>query len=167
MGAARLHDLATSLSAVAGHSGAWCVVNGRIDVAITAGAHAVQLGYGALSVPLARSLLAGRAWVGASVHTSDEAHARAAEGADYLIAGTVFRTATHPEREASGLDLVRSCASCGIPVVGIGGIDRANAAAVLRAGAIGVAVVGAVWTSGDPLAAAAGLLDVLTAGRPA
>jgi len=54
------YDLAHRLSAVAAGNGAWCVVNGRVDVALCAGAQAVQLGYGALPVGAARSIAGGR-----------------------------------------------------------------------------------------------------------
>jgi thiamine-phosphate pyrophosphorylase len=44
-----------------------------------------------------------------------------------------------------------------MPVLGIGGITADNAGPVLRAGAMGVAVIGAVWTASDPTAAARAL----------
>ena len=46
-----------------------------------------------------------------------------------------------------------------IPVVGIGGISVDNAPRVLAAGAAGVAVIGAVMRAGEPLRAAAELIQ--------
>ena len=48
-----------------------------------------------------------------------------------------------------------------LPVVGIGGIDAANAALVLEAGAVGVAVISAVAAAPDPVAATRSLADVV------
>jgi thiamine-phosphate pyrophosphorylase len=42
-------------------------------------------------------------------------------------------------------------------VIGIGGVTAANAPALARAGAAGVAVIGAVWEASDPAAAARAL----------
>jgi thiamine-phosphate pyrophosphorylase len=41
-----------------------------------------------------------------------------------------------------------------MPVIGIGGITASNAGAIIRAGAVGVAVIGAVLGAADPEAAA-------------
>src|SRR6266511_1868246 len=48
-------------------------------------------------------------------------------------------------------------APVGVPVIGIGGITAGNAGAVRRAGAAGVAVIGAVWSAADPTLAARAL----------
>jgi len=148
------YHLAADLSGIARETGGWCVINGRVDVALTAGAQAVQLGSGALPVRAARSLVGHGVAIGVSVHTPDEALAAAAVGADYTIAGAVYATATHPGRSAAGPDLVGACAEAGVPVVGIGGINKRNAQRVVAAGAMGVAVVRAVWSAPDPVAAA-------------
>lgn len=148
------HRLAADLSGIARETGGWCVINGRVDVALTAGAQAVQLGSGALPVRAARSLVGHGVAIGVSVHTPEEALAAAAAGADYTIAGAVYPTATHPGRPAGGPDLIGACAEAGVPVVGIGGINAGNAQRVVAAGAVGVAVVGAVWSDPDSTAAA-------------
>lgn len=157
-----LHELARRFSEAAAEAGGWCVVNGRVDVALTSHAQAVQLGSGALPVDVARKVSGGLA-IGASVHSARAARARAREGADYLVAGSVFATATHPGRTPSGLALVSSCAETGIPVVGIGGINTGNAGQVIEAGASGIAVVRAVWQAAQPLEALLRLIDVAAA----
>lgn len=159
-----LFRLARTLSEIARESGGWCVVNGRVDVALTAGAQAVQLGQDALPVGPTRQVLEDRAVIGASVHSVEEGLRRLEEGADYLIAGTVFPSATHPGVPAAGLGLIEACAGLGVPVVGIGGIDRKRAPSVMGAGAAGIAVVRAVWDQAEPLCAASELLEVVSAG---
>lgn len=155
------HRTAERLAEAVGDTGAWLVVNGRVDVAITAGAKAVQLGSGALPVRAVRRIPGPRLIIGASVHSAAEGLARAEEGADFLVAGTVFRTETHPDQAPTGPALVEKCAAAALPVIGIGGIDAGNAGRVMAAGAAGVAVVRAVWAAEDPVEAALGLIDVL------
>jgi thiamine-phosphate pyrophosphorylase len=156
------HRLAERLGETAGDTGAWCVVNGRVDVALTSGARAVQLGAGALPVSAVRRIAGRRLAIGASVHSADEARARAREGADFLVAGAVFSTTTHPDRVPAGPALVTSCAGVGVPVLGIGGIDLNNAERVVAAGATGVAVIRAVWQAADPPGAALCLIDLVS-----
>ena len=92
------------------------------------------------------------------MHSAREAEAAAAEGADYLVVGNVFPTASHPGRPAGGVGLVRDAAGLGLPVIAIGGIDPARAPEVRDAGAYGVAAIAALWWAGDPAAAALALL---------
>lgn len=163
-----LHDLAGELSGEADRRGGWCVVNGRLDVALTAGAQAVQLGSGALPVGRAVEVAADAGVplaVGASVHGAEEARDSAADGANYLLLGTIFATPSHPGREGAGPGLVAACADLPVPVVAIGGVDRGRVPEVTEAGAHGVAVVRAVWTAPDPVAAARELLEAL-GGEP-
>lgn len=154
------HDLAARLGGVAADSGAWCVINDRVDVALTAGAQAVQLGRGALPVEVVLRLRQMQLAIGASVHSADEARRRATEGADFLLVGSVFSTATHPDRVPAGPALVTSCVEAGVPVVGIGGIDAGNARQVLEAGAAGIAVIRAVWQAENPVEEALRLIDL-------
>lgn len=53
--------------------------------------------------------------------------------------------------------------SVSIPVVAIGGIDAGNVAAVLDAGAGGVAVLSAILKAPDPCRAAAEIMNVISA----
>jgi thiamine monophosphate synthase len=59
------------------------------------------------------------------------------------VFGPVFATASHPGREAAGLAaLGEVAAAVRIPVLAIGGIDRARAQACLEVGAGGFAAIG-------------------------
>lgn len=165
--ARELYSHATALVRATVIHGGWCVVNGRVDVALAAGAEAVQLGRTAISVEAAARVVAtaGRTLrLGASVHGVSAALAAGAGGANYLILGTIFATPSHPDREGAGPELVAGVRLAldaeglePLPVLAIGGIDAARAEVVRRAGAHGVAVQRAVWASEDPVAAAADL----------
>jgi len=98
-------DRAERLAAAARASGAWCAVNGRVDVALVAGAQAVQLGSGALPVEAVRRIAGTRLAIGASVHSAEEGRTRARDGADYLVAG--HAPEPHAGRSRAG-DVVRN-----------------------------------------------------------
>ena len=98
------------------------VVNDRLDVALACGADGVHLKSDSYPVRRAREITPRGFLVGRSVHSATEA-AAAGQGADYLIFGTVFATASKPGRT---------------PV----GTTALAAAAVARAGAAGIAAIG-------------------------
>jgi thiamine-phosphate pyrophosphorylase len=135
-------------------------VNDRLDVAVAVGADGVQLGAGSLDVAAARRL--GPAWlVGRSVHAVADAHAARAAGADYLLAGPVFATATHPGAPPLGLDALGAIVAVGLPVIAIGGVTLAGIPALRAAGAWGAAAIRALWDAGDPAQAARAMEDAL------
>lgn len=128
-------------------------VNGRPDVAAALGADGVQLGSTDLAPADARRSFPG-GWIGRSVHSEEEGRAAVAEGADFLLAGAIYPSATHPGRPAAGLGLVERLAGLGRPVVAIGGVTPARAGELRLAGAWGVAAISALWEADDPYAAA-------------
>lgn len=150
--------------------GAWCVVNGRPDVALAAAARGVQLGSTALGVADTRAFLAacgGDLAVGAS--TRDEAASASAlsEGADFLVLGAIFPTESHPGEPGRGVGLLTRVASRSArPVLAIGGIDAGRIPAILRAGAAGAVVSSAVWSHDEPIAAVERLLSAIEAWNP-
>ncbi len=131
------------------------LVNERVDVARAVGAAGVQLGEAALPVAAAREVLGRDALIGRSVHSVDGALRAEGDGADFLLVGTMFASASHPGEEPSGPELVsRVKKKCSLPVIGIGGITADNAAQVMAAGASGVAVISAILAAPDPQEAA-------------
>lgn len=134
-------------------------VNDRLDVALAVGAFGVQLGRGSLGVGEARRL-EPRWWIGRSVHDVAEAEAALALGADYLVVGPVFPTASHPERAPLGVPLFARIASLGCPAIAIGGVTHSRAAELRAAGAYGVAAIRALWDADRPGDAARELLEV-------
>jgi thiazole tautomerase (transcriptional regulator TenI) len=156
-----LHELATGLRDTCDRTGSMMVVNDRVDVALAAGADGVQLGARGLPVVAVRQWVEDRLVVGASVHTRGEAMEAVAAGADFLLVGTVYETASHPGRSGRGIEAVRELEDAGVAVIGIGGITPERARAVLKAGAHGVAVMRGVWAEDDPAAAVTRYLDAM------
>ena len=143
------------------------IVNDRVDVAMLAGADGVQLGETALDVADVRSLVGPDMLIGRSVHSEVGAVDAECQDADFLILGTVFETASHPEGQNGGIDLVREVIEAvKIPVLGIGGITTDNASDVIEAGASGVAVITAITMAEDPQVAASGLALAISGRIP-
>jgi len=132
-------------------------VNARPDIAHALRAHGVQLGTGDLAPREARSIFP-EGWIGASVHSEDQAKKAVDEGADFLLAGSIFPTETHPDQPAVGPSLVEQIARLGLPVIAIGGITPDRVSQVHQLGAYGVAAVSALWRVDDAGAAAMALL---------
>ena len=117
------------------------VVNDRPDVALAAGADGVHLKDDARSAPRVRAL-GPRGWiVGRSIHDAPAARRATQCGAvDYLLAGTVFASASKPGRRPLGLDALRDVVrASNRPVLAIGGVTVDDGAAVAATGAAGVA----------------------------
>jgi thiamine-phosphate pyrophosphorylase len=135
------------------------VVNDRPDLALLVEADFVHVGQEDLPVAAARRL--GLA-VGLSTHAREEIDAA---DADYIAVGPVYPTPTKEGRPAVGLELVRyAAARAPKPWFAIGGIDAANVADVVAAGARGIAVVRAIVDAPDPERAAAELRMALDRG---
>lgn len=131
------------------------IVNDRVDVALAVDADGVHVGQDDMPVALARRLI-GNKLLGVSAHSLSEALQAVRDGADYLGVGPIFATTTKPDAASPiGLDGLRAIRQhVSIPIVAIGGINQANAADVMRAGADGIAVVSAVVAADDVTAAA-------------
>ncbi len=130
------------------------IVNDRVDIALLSGADGVQLGENGLDAASARRLVGSEMLIGRSVHSVEGAVEAESIGADFLVLGTIFETASHPGADAGGLNLVRDVTDrVGIPVIGIGGISECNVAGLVESGAAGAAVITAVSMAADPKAA--------------
>ncbi|HEX8744988.1 MAG TPA: thiamine phosphate synthase [Thermoleophilaceae bacterium] len=137
--------------------GAPFVVNDRPDLALACGADGVHVGQDDEAVDAVRALAGERLLVGVSTHSPEQVAAAEESDADYFAVGPVYETPTKPGRPAVGLELVRHAAAAAKPWFAIGGIDAANAPAVVAAGARRLAVVRAIRDAADPRAAAAEL----------
>ena len=133
------------------------VINDRLDVALAAGAAGVHLGADDLPVAPARRITPPGFVIGTSVGCNAEvANSR---GADYVGIGPVFATGSKSDAGAaigSG-ELERLATLCALPAVAIGGIAASNVREVMLAGVHGVAAISAVFSTGDPEAAARSL----------
>jgi len=118
------------------------VVNDRVDVAVAAGAVGAHLRADGPPAAAVRALVP-RPWLlGRSVHSTTEA--RAAAETDYLVFGTVFASASKPPDApvAGPAALQQTVREAAVPVLAIGGITAARAAACRAAGAAGLAAIG-------------------------
>jgi thiamine-phosphate diphosphorylase len=158
---ALLSAAAVRIAALARPPEAAVFVSGRPDIAAAVGAHGVQLAGGDLAPADARRVLP-TGWVGRSVHSRKEAEVAVAEGADFLVVGNIYPTATHPGRAAMGFSLITETASFGRPVIAIGGVTPERAYEVRAAGAYGVAAISALWRAPDPAAATLAMLQPWT-----
>lgn len=106
------------------------------------------------------------ALVGRSCHNESELRRLSTE--DYVMLSPVY-----PSRSKPGYGpalqphgLARLVARAARPVLALGGVETPEqAAACYAAGAIGVAVMGAVMRAADPAAVVAGLSEALVGGR--
>jgi thiamine-phosphate diphosphorylase len=141
------------------------LVNDRVDVALLAGADGAHLGEAGLPVAAVRAWLPAGMLVGRSVHGVAGARQAELDGADYLVAGTLFPSRSHPDAAPTGPGLLAEIvARVSLPVLGIGGIGLAEAVECRRRGAAGVAVVDAILAAPDPRAAAAALRAAIESG---
>ncbi len=164
LGGAAFLDLARRMKDAVAPRGSWLVVNDRADVARAAGADAVVSGRSGLAVRDVHRVAPGLP-VARSVHDAPSARAAEAEGADFLVAGAVFETPSHPGREPGGPGLIAAAASGDRQVIAIGGLNPGNATRAVQAGAWGIAAIRALWDAPDPGAAARAFAAVLPATR--
>ncbi len=155
-----LLELARALLRVVSEAGQLLLVNDRVDVALAAGADGVHLPGAGMAPADARALVGPRRIVAVSCHGAPEVARARDSGADFATFGPIFDT---PSKRAYGppvgLDRLREAAALGLPLFGLGGVDLSNAAAVMAAGASGVAAIRAWLDAADPAAVVRRLLD--------
>lgn len=158
---------AQEINALAREAGALFIVNDRLDIALQCGADGVHIGQGDISLKFARRVAPKGFIIGVSAGTLEEAMEAERDGADYIGLGPIFTTASKDDAgPCCGLDLLRGVkAKVSIPVVAIGGIGLHNAAEVLAAGADGLAVISAVVSQDDVIAAARNLKELIKQKR--
>jgi thiamine-phosphate pyrophosphorylase len=119
------------------------VVNDRLDVALACNAAGVHLRTDSIPPASARRMAPAGFLVGRSVHGVEEAATVAAD-VDFLIAGTVFATASKRACDVQlGVDGLEAVVrAVRVPVLAIGGITAARIAQVAASGAAGIAAIG-------------------------
>lgn len=142
--------------------GAQLYINGRADLARATHAAGLHLPEAELPAEAARPIVGHHLPLGVSVHSREGAIQAQLEGADYLIFGPVFPTASHPGSPAMGMEALADVVEAvRLPVFAIGGIGAAQATDCLIAGATGVAVISSVWDAPSIGGAVRELLDAL------
>lgn len=120
------------------------VVNGRLDVALAAGAGGVHFGAQAPPPKAFRRLLPDHFVVGVSCHSLADLQRAEAEGADYAFYSPIYLTASKPGYgPALGLAALREAVSLvRLPLYALGGITPARLSEVASTGVTGVAAIG-------------------------
>jgi len=131
-------------------SGALVMVNDRADIAACTGA-GVHLTTRSLTADVVRASLGPDILIGVSTHNQEEAEAAERGGADFIVFGPVFETASKAQYgEPVGLAALRRVAtSLRIPVIALGGVKPTNFREALDAGAAGVAGISMFIESQD------------------
>jgi len=144
------------------------VVNDRVDVALAAHADGVHIGPDDMAVEDARALLGPDAIIGVSIKSVEAAEAVPVGLINYAGVGGVYATLSKEQKNPpigpEGLSRIVGVLhrrAPALPVAGIAGIDAGNAAAVIAAGADGVAVISALSLAADPAAAARTLREIV------
>jgi thiamine-phosphate pyrophosphorylase len=163
--AGELVALAAEIRRLAAAGGSQVLINDRIDAALSFDGVGIHLRSDSLPVTVARRLIGPDRLLGVSVHSVSEAVRAEAGGADYIVLGPIYETASK-QRFGSplGLSTLEDAArAVRLPIVGIGGVTAARARDMRAAGAFGVAVITAVLAADDVEAATRALLDAVTA----
>ena len=131
--------------------GAVFIVNDSPALAVLSGADGLHLGQEDLPVFAARKLIKKNMFIGVSTHSPAQAKKAAAEGADYIGVGPVFKTDTKENPcKPVGIKYVRYAAkNAAVPFVAIGGIKEHKLDEVLEAGAYCVCLVSEITAARD------------------
>jgi len=160
-GPALRHEQAARLAASCAAHDRPFIVNDHPGLALSIAGAGLHVGGEDVADPdalraLRRSLGPDRL-LGVSCYRSVErAHDAAAAGADYVAFGSVFPSNTKPSAPGASLDLFREARGVGVPLVGIGGITRANAGALVAVGCDAVAVIADLFATRDAAAVEVG-----------
>jgi thiamine-phosphate pyrophosphorylase len=143
--------LAASLVPITRRFGARLMLHGDAGLAEAAGLDGVHLPAGG-DAAHARALLGSEHLIGISIHSAAQAARLDPALIDYAIAGPAYETESKPgygpALGAQGTAAI--VAAAGVPILAIAGIRAEKVPELVRAGAAGVAVMGAVMRAVEP-----------------
>lgn len=141
------------------------IINDRLDIALACEADGLHIGQSDIPYHVARRLLGKEKIIGLSVESVQDALDANEAEIDYIGISPVFGTPTKTDTALPlGLEGVRAISKISKhPKVAIGGINRANAAEVIQAGADGLSVVSAIMSARSPKEAASELKHIIDA----
>lgn len=153
---------AEALRAVTHETGTTFIVNDDSDLALSVGADGVHIGHddgGADAISRIRHQCTTRStasqlahfMIGVSCYNElPRAEWAVAAGADYVAFGSFFPSLTKPTAAHAGVALIREAkARFAVPIVAIGGITVENAQQLIAAKVDAVAVITALFDTGD------------------
>ena len=142
LSAQTLYQLSASAAGVTRGSATKLLINDRADIAATTGADGVHLTTQSLATDVVRRTFGDDFLIGVSTHLAPEARAARDNGADFIVFGPVFGTASKSEYGApqglSNLEKI-SLEVSPFPVFALGGLTIGKVADCIRAGAQGIA----------------------------
>ncbi len=150
LSASMLYQLSVSVSQITRGSATRLLINDRSDIAAAACAYGVHLTTHSLPANVIRRTFGDEFLIGVSTHSAQEAGVAHRQGADFVVFGPVFETASKSEYGApQGVaNLERVCAELSpFPVLALGGLTINNVSACIQAGAQGIA---GIRMFGDP-----------------
>lgn len=158
----RILATALSLRTITRGSNTRFIVNDDPALAVESAADGVHLGQDDMPLPEARLKFPELKLFGLSTHNPAQAQQAAALNPDYCGVGPVFATPTKdiPDPTLGPALAGQIIRQAPFTTVAIGGIDRSNLAAVLRAGAVNFAVVREVCRDPAPYDAIRRLQDI-------
>ncbi|RMG39986.1 MAG: thiamine phosphate synthase [Candidatus Dadabacteria bacterium] len=162
---AELKKLACEALKLCEQYGTNLIINDDPVLAAEVGAYGVHLGINDPGPDYARGILGEQAVVGGTAHSVDEFVYMAQAGVDYIGLGPYRESRTKslnvPPLGLEGLKRILSSVRSrysDIPVIAIGGITPHDLPLLLSYGVYGVAVCGAVYSSGSPISTVAEFL---------
>jgi len=127
-------------------------INDRVDVAMAVDAAGVQLSKSSLPLVTARALLGPQKIIGISTHSLQEAKEAKQNGADFILFGPVYFTASKAAYgDPQGLATLKTIVdNISLPVYAIGGIKAENIKSTKNCGVRGVALISAIVSAENP-----------------
>ncbi|HEX4966582.1 MAG TPA: thiamine phosphate synthase [Thermoanaerobaculia bacterium] len=119
--------------------GTLLLVNGRLDVALAAGADGAHLPADGLPAAPLRARFGPNVLLGRSTHSLEEVERAREEGVDYVVFGPVYPTPG--KGEPVGLEKLAEAARLEIPVYALGGVTLPRFGELAAAGASGAAAI--------------------------
>lgn len=148
------------------------IVNDRVDIALASDADGVHLGQEDMRAEDARQLLGGKAIIGLSIKTKEQAENAPIEFLDYAFVGGVFETQSKNNKISVGIqgwieiaNILKTRAPK-MPVGAIAGIDETNIGSLFEAGCDGVAMISALYMADDVAMATKKLAHIIHEVRP-
>jgi len=141
------------------------MINDRVDIASISKVAGVQLGGHSIPVQAVKKYFP-HLRIGRSVHGLKEAVAQEKAGADFLLYGHVFSTASKPGLKPRGIDSLKEVVgNTTVPVIAIGGIQPCHIPLLKESGVNGIAVLSGVLLNDDVEASAISYYQALKEGR--